>query len=157
METGIGEKIKQLRLEHDLTMDMLIADINSKFDLEKPMNKSMLSRWESGINDPSLENTKYLSIYPWLQLAKCAIIQLLSFCFIFHRTKILSLKEPPGMDGSFTYRLISFLISSLIYPCLLPTSVSLAKMSASVLVLSLRATLTVLFRSYRSCGVSRLR
>lgn len=63
METGIGEKIKQLRLEHDLTMDMLIADINGKFDLEKPMNKSMLSRWESGINDPSLENTKYLSIY----------------------------------------------------------------------------------------------
>ena len=30
------------------------------------------------------------------------IIQVLSFCFIFHRTKILSLKEPPGMDGSFT-------------------------------------------------------
>lgn len=63
METGIGEKIKELRLEHDLTMDMLIADINSRFELEKPMNKSMLSRWESGINDPSLENTKYLSIY----------------------------------------------------------------------------------------------
>jgi transcriptional regulator with XRE-family HTH domain len=63
MNTGIGEKIKELRLEHDLTMDMLIADINSRFDLVKPMNKSMLSRWESGINDPSLENTKYLSIY----------------------------------------------------------------------------------------------
>lgn len=63
MDTGIGEKIKELRLEHDLTMDMLIADINGKFDLEKPMNKSMLSRWESGQNDPSLENTKVLSIY----------------------------------------------------------------------------------------------
>ena len=63
MNTGIGEKIKELRLEHDLTMDMLIADINNRFDLVKPMNKSMLSRWESGINDPSLENTKYLSIY----------------------------------------------------------------------------------------------
>lgn len=25
METGIGEKIKQLRLEHDLTMDMLLS------------------------------------------------------------------------------------------------------------------------------------
>lgn len=61
--TGIGLKIKELRMERDLTMEMLVADMNAKYVLDKPINKSMVSRWENGDNDPSLENAKYLSMY----------------------------------------------------------------------------------------------
>lgn len=63
MGTGIGEKIKELRTERCLTMDMLVEDLNTRFSLDKPINKSMISRWESGRNEPSLENAKCLSIY----------------------------------------------------------------------------------------------
>lgn len=59
---GIGEKIRQLRDERDLTMDMLVADMNSKYP-EIKINKSMVSRWETNENDPSLEYAKYLSMY----------------------------------------------------------------------------------------------
>lgn len=61
--TGIGLRIKELRQERDLTMDMLVADMNAKYELDKPINKSMVSRWENGDNDPTLENAKYLSMY----------------------------------------------------------------------------------------------
>lgn len=63
MGTGIGKRIKALRIERDLTMDMLVADMNSKYEMDKPINKSMISRWENGDNEPSLENTKYISMY----------------------------------------------------------------------------------------------
>ena len=63
MSTNIGAKIKELRTERDLSMDMLVADMNTKYDLSKPLNKSMISKWENGINDPTLENAKYLSMY----------------------------------------------------------------------------------------------
>ena len=59
---GIGEKLKNLRKERDLTLDMLVADLNSKYP-ELAINKSMLSRWENNQNEPSLENAKYLSMY----------------------------------------------------------------------------------------------
>ena len=61
--TEIGKKIKELRLEKDLSMDMLVADLNFKYKLDNPINKSMLSRWESGKNDPTLENARYLCMY----------------------------------------------------------------------------------------------
>jgi len=60
--TGIGEKIKELRKERQLTCDMMVADMNNKYP-ELAINKSMLSRWENGQNEPSLENAKYLSVY----------------------------------------------------------------------------------------------
>lgn len=59
---NIGDKIKTLRLEHDLTMDMLVTDMKLKYP-NISIDKSLISRWESGVNDPSLENAKYLSIY----------------------------------------------------------------------------------------------
>ena len=61
--TGIGLRIKELRQERDLTMEMLVADMNARYMFEKPLNKSMVSRWENGDNEPSLENAKYLSMY----------------------------------------------------------------------------------------------
>ena len=59
---GIGKKIKELRKERDLTLDMLVADMNLKYP-ELALNKSMLSRWENEQNEPSLENAKYISMY----------------------------------------------------------------------------------------------
>lgn len=61
--TGIGQKIKELRTERDLTMDMMVMDINHRFNLEKPLSKSMVSKWESGTNEPSLDNAKLISLY----------------------------------------------------------------------------------------------
>lgn len=63
MATNIGERIKELRTERDISMDMLVADMNVRYELSKPLNKSMVSRWESGVNEPTLENAKYLSMY----------------------------------------------------------------------------------------------
>ena len=59
---NIGNRLKMLRKERELTLEMLAEDLNSKFP-ELEFNKSMLSRWENGRNEPSLENAKYLSMY----------------------------------------------------------------------------------------------
>ena len=59
---NIGTKLQTLRKERDLTMDMLVADMNTTFPNLK-LNKSMLSRWEKGVNDPSLEYAKFISEY----------------------------------------------------------------------------------------------
>lgn len=44
--TGFGKRLKELRQERDMTMEMLITDVNSKFGTN--MNRSLVSRWESG-------------------------------------------------------------------------------------------------------------
>ena len=59
---NVGERIKFLRNERQLTIDMLVTDMNAKFP-NLVINKSMLSRWENGQNTPSLENAKYLCMY----------------------------------------------------------------------------------------------
>ena len=59
---NIGKKLKTLRSERDLSLDMLVADMNYKYP-ETNINKSMLSRWENGINDPSLEYAKNIANY----------------------------------------------------------------------------------------------
>lgn len=61
--TGIGKRIQAMRIERDLTMDMLVTDMNEKFHPDKPFSKSMISRWETGKTEPTLENAKYLSMY----------------------------------------------------------------------------------------------
>lgn len=61
--TGIGDRIRELRIERDLTMDMMVTDINNRYELEKPLSKSMVSKWESGNNEPTLDNAKLLSMY----------------------------------------------------------------------------------------------
>ena len=58
----LADRLKKLRAEHDLTMDMLITDMKARFGDIK-MDKSTLSRWERDENDPSLENCMYLSMY----------------------------------------------------------------------------------------------
>lgn len=61
--TDIGKRIKELRTERDLTLEMVVADMNRKFNFNPPYHKSMVSRWENQKSEPTLENAKYLSLY----------------------------------------------------------------------------------------------
>ena len=60
---SFGEKLRRLRMERDLSVDMLVEDLNDRFILDKPFHKSMIYRWEKGDNDPSLEHAKCLCVY----------------------------------------------------------------------------------------------
>lgn len=60
---GIGQRIKDLREERQLSMDMLVADMNQRYELSKPLNISMVSRWENEVNSPTLENATCLCDY----------------------------------------------------------------------------------------------
>lgn len=63
MILGVGSRIRHLREEHQLTLDMLVADINMRYQLENPLNKGMVSRWENDINNPSLDSARCLCDY----------------------------------------------------------------------------------------------
>lgn len=58
---NIGNKIRELRKERDLSMEMLVSDINRLYDAK--ITKSMVSRWESNKNVPTLESMKCLVLY----------------------------------------------------------------------------------------------
>lgn len=57
----IKDRIKELRIERDITMDLLAYDLNQKYGIN--INKGLISKWESGKNDPSLRYTAYLAQY----------------------------------------------------------------------------------------------
>ena len=57
----IKDRLKALREEKGLTLDMLVYDINSKFGIT--INKGLVSKWENGLNDPSLRYGKCLAQY----------------------------------------------------------------------------------------------
>lgn len=57
----IGARLKALRLEKNLSMDMLVFDINEKYSID--LNKGLVSKWENGINEPSLRYATYLAQY----------------------------------------------------------------------------------------------
>ena len=56
-----GKRLKELRLQHELTMDMVVYDIANRYGIE--FTKGNLSRWENGINCPSLVFASYLAKY----------------------------------------------------------------------------------------------
>lgn len=56
-----GKRLKELREERDLTMDMLVYDLNERFNIE--IHKSNISRWEKGTTDPALRYAVYLAKY----------------------------------------------------------------------------------------------
>ena len=60
-----GNRLKMLRNERELSIEMLVLDINSRYlaDSDKPLNQSMVSRWENNINDPSLRQVALLAQY----------------------------------------------------------------------------------------------
>lgn len=57
----VGERLKQLRVERDLTMDMVVNDMNSKYDLG--IRRGNISKWENGVNIPTLYMARYLCMY----------------------------------------------------------------------------------------------
>ena len=58
----LADRIRDLRKERDLTLEMVVADMKDRFG-DIRLDKSMLSRWERNENDPTLESVKYLSAY----------------------------------------------------------------------------------------------
>lgn len=58
---GLGTKLKDLRNERQLSLDMVVYDIDAKFEIE--ITKSHLSRWENGKCSPSLKYAAYLAKY----------------------------------------------------------------------------------------------
>lgn len=58
---NLGKRLKKLRMERDLTLDMVVYDMNQKYNLE--ITKSNLSRWENSMNEPSLHYMKFLGLY----------------------------------------------------------------------------------------------
>lgn len=57
----LSERLKLLRTEKGLTMDMFVYDINYKYQIE--LNKGLVSKWENGVNEPSLRYAAYLAQY----------------------------------------------------------------------------------------------
>ena len=58
---GLGSRLKELRTERDMSLDMVVYDINQRYDIE--ITKGHLSRWENSKNTPSLRLAKYLCLY----------------------------------------------------------------------------------------------
>ena len=58
---GLGTKLKDLRNERQLSLDMVVYDIDAKFNIE--ITKGHLSRWENGKCSPSLRYAAYLAKY----------------------------------------------------------------------------------------------
>ena len=57
----LGIRLKELRDERELTLDMVVYDIDQKYHIE--INKGNLSRWESGKRIPTLRFAAYLCMY----------------------------------------------------------------------------------------------
>ena len=57
----LGERLKELRNERELTMDMVVTDMNSQFNIE--LRRGNISKWENGVNIPSLRMAAYLCEY----------------------------------------------------------------------------------------------
>lgn len=57
----LGERLKQLRNERELTMDMVVTDMNTQYNIE--IRRGNLSKWENGVNVPSLRMAAYLCAY----------------------------------------------------------------------------------------------
>ena len=52
METEFGNRLRTLREQRDLTMEMLADDMNTKYGLT--LGKGTISRWENGTTDPAI-------------------------------------------------------------------------------------------------------
>lgn len=57
----IGSRLKDLRTQSGLTLDMVVYDCDRKFHVE--FTKGNLSRWERGVNYPSIIYAACLAKY----------------------------------------------------------------------------------------------
>ena len=58
---GLGVRLKELRNERDMSLDMVVYDINHRYNAK--ITKGHLSKWEREINMPSLPHARYLCLY----------------------------------------------------------------------------------------------
>ena len=58
---NLGKRLKELRNSRSLTLDMVVYDCERQYNVE--FSKGNLSRWENGINYPSLYYAAYLAKY----------------------------------------------------------------------------------------------
>ena len=59
--TGIGKKLKELRTEREISLDLLVWDMNNKYSTN--LSKGHISKWENGQNEPSLYYAKLFADY----------------------------------------------------------------------------------------------
>lgn len=57
----VGTRLKELREERDLTMDMVIADIEAQYGVS--LKRGLLSKWENSVNIPTLKSAGILCRY----------------------------------------------------------------------------------------------
>lgn len=57
----VGQRLKALRTERQLTMDMVVEDVNAKYNIE--LTRGHLSKWENSVNVPTLRLAAYLCLY----------------------------------------------------------------------------------------------
>lgn len=57
----LAERLKLLRSEKELSLDMIVYDLEKKYGME--LNKGHLSRWENDKNDPSIKFVACLAKY----------------------------------------------------------------------------------------------
>ncbi|WP_276310913.1 helix-turn-helix domain-containing protein [Paenibacillus paeoniae] len=55
---SLGRKLRDLRNKKGWTQDELVDKMNRQFNIN--INKSMISKWENGSSEPTLENARYL-------------------------------------------------------------------------------------------------
>ena len=58
---GLGARLKELRDQREMSMEMVVYDIGMKYNIE--LTKGHLSKWENGKCNPSLRMAKYLCLY----------------------------------------------------------------------------------------------
>ena len=56
-----AERLKELRKERDLPMELLVEDLNARSNVT--FHKSNLYRWEKDESDPSLQHAKCIADY----------------------------------------------------------------------------------------------
>ena len=57
----LGERLRGLRDERELTLDMVVWDLGRTYNVE--IQKGTLSKWENGVNLPSLYYAAFLCKY----------------------------------------------------------------------------------------------
>lgn len=62
----VGKRLKALRQERQLTMDMVVTDMNNKYNIE--ITRGHLSKWENNVNTPTLRLAAYLCKYYGISL-----------------------------------------------------------------------------------------
>ena len=60
-ETGAGKRLYDLRVQQNKTMDDVVKEFNERFGTN--IARANLSRWERGLNEPSLAMAKRLCEY----------------------------------------------------------------------------------------------